>query len=431
MYTITCQSYSLEEFDIRYISKEISCNNYNECFSKVDSLFNSGLKKSLTWTKLSRADSLIEFVDYASTTEYVTILVIDNIEVGTDQGKLIRLGSDDGIRVFVNGEEVFRHAVGRGIQADSDWIPVSLRKGANQLIFQVNQGSGNWALHYKIDDFENITNLFVEQAFELYRDLPEAYILSDEDTTVGLKIDPRTKLDSYNTISFSWKTRQGKTLKEASFLGSELPNALTIPRHEPSLILEYEVLNTSEIIYSEQTPFFHDSFVTTTVPELLQNNSLHPKWIEGLQSVFEQEFLEEPTRYYSTRVKAEFLWDVLNELESYEYQIAGARTELFNNELARRYIPQRPSGNKIVGMHLDFLESVQQYFDTNVGRVHFLMTQWNGYAQYYGAEFFFPFISNEIEEYSTNNVLDAYESAHSDSFSVVVWSKIQQPFLKR
>jgi hypothetical protein len=74
-------------------------------------------------------------------------------------------------------------------------------------------------------------------------------------------------------------------------------------------------------------------------------------------------------------------------------------------------------------MHLDFLESVQQYFDTNVGRVHFLMTQWNGYAQYYGTEFYFPFISNEIEELNAINVLDAYVAAHSDSFSVVVWSK--------
>lgn len=269
LYGMSCETYSIIELETRFLSEAIPCSDDSECFSKVDSLFNSGLKKSLTWTKLSRADSLIEFVDYASTTEYVTILVIDNIEVDTDQEKLIRLGSDDGIRVFVNGEEVFRHAVGRGIQADSDWIPVSLKRGVNQLIFQVNQGFGNWALHYKIDDFENITNLFVEQAFELYRDLPEAYILSDEDTTVGLKIDPRTKLDSYNTISFSWKTPQGKTLKEASFLGSELPNALTIPTHEPPLILEYEVLNTSEIIYSEQTPFFNQSFVTTTVPELL------------------------------------------------------------------------------------------------------------------------------------------------------------------
>jgi len=420
---VNCTRESLHRTDIRYISEGIPCQNDDVCFSKVDALLKTGIEKSISWATLSRTDSLIYFFEYTPLKEYATILVVDNIEVSTAQEKIIRLGSDDGVRVFVNGEEVFRHVVGRGVNADSDWIPISLKAGNNQLIIQVNQNLGDWALHYQIDDFENITNLFVEQAFDLYADLPSSYILRDEITSVGLNIDPRTKLDMYNTVSFTWKTPQGEILAEQSYLGSQLPSQLTLPEFDALAILEYEVIYNSEVIYSEQVPFFKQSYVNRSVFELHKDERLHPKWVEGFQSVFEQKLVDEATRYYSTRLKAEFLWDVLNELEPFEYQIAGARTELFNNELARRYIPQRPSGKKMVGMNIDFWDLVQQYLDSQVAYSHALLTQWNSYAQYYGAELFFPFASNEIEELNADKVLDAYVSTHSDSFTVAVWSK--------
>lgn len=420
---INCQSESLSKLDTRYISEGIPCVNDNACLSKVDAFLETGFKESVHWSELSRADSLIYFFEYTPLREYATIMVVDNINVETDQKKIIRLGSDDGIRVFVNGEEVFRHILGRGVNADSDWIPISLTAGTNQLIFQVNQIIGDWALHYQIDDFENITNLFIEQAFDLYADLPSSYILRDEMTSVGLNIDPRSKLDNYNTISFKWKTSQGEVLDEQSYLSSQLPSQLDLPQFNSLVILEYEVINNSKIIYSEQLPLFKQSYVNRTVFDLHDDSRLDPKWVEGFYSVFGQKLVDEATRNYSTRMKTEFLWDVLNELEPFEYQIAGPRTELFNNELARRYTPQRPTGKKMVGLNIDFWDQVQQYMDSQVAYSHALLTQWNSYAQYYGMELFFPFASNEIEKLKADKVLDAYVSTHPDSFSVAVWSK--------
>ena len=171
-----------------------------------------GIEESVSWSVLPKADSLIYFAEYAALKEYATILVLENIEVDSEQEQLIRLGSDDGVRIFLNGEEVFRRAIYRGINADSDWIPISLKKGNNQLIIQVNQGTQNWALHYHIDEYESITDLFVEKAFDLYRDLPESCIIEKDHTTIGLKIDSRTQLDIYNQITFNWKTVEGKQL---------------------------------------------------------------------------------------------------------------------------------------------------------------------------------------------------------------------------
>jgi hypothetical protein len=420
---INCQAESLSNLNVRYISEGIPCVNDNACLSKVDNFLEAGLTESIQWSELSRSDSLIYFFEYTPLTEFATILVVDNINVETEQKKIIRLGSDDGIRIFVNGEEVYRNILGRGINADSDWIPVTLKAGTNQIIFQVNQNQGNWALHYQIDYFENISDLFVGQAFDLYADLPSSYILRDEITSVALNIDPRSKLDNYNTISFTWKTPEGEVLNEQSYLGSQLPSYLELPEFSSFAILEYEVRNNSDVIYSEQVPIFKQSYVNNTVFELYNDDRLHPKWVEGFYSVFGQKLVDEATRAYSTRMKAEFLWDVLNELDPFEYQIAGARTELFNNELARRYTPQRPTDKKMVGLNIDFWDQVQQYMESQVAYSHALLAQWNSYAQYYGVELFFPFASNEIEELNADKVLDAYVSTYADSFSVVVWSK--------
>ena len=420
---INCQAESLSNLNVRYISEGIPCVNDNACLSKVDNFFEAGLKESVSWSELSRGDSLIYFFEYTPLTEFATILVVDNIIVETDQEKIIRLGSDDGVRIFVNGEEVYRNILGRGINADSDWIPVTLKAGTNQVVFQVLQNQGDWALHYQIDDFENITDLFVGQAFDLYADLPSSYILRDEATSVGLNIDSRSKLDIYNNISFKWKTPQGEVLDEQSYLGSQLPDELELPEFNSLAILEYEVINNSKIIYSEQLPLFKQSYVNRTVFELYDDSRLHPKWAEGFLSVFGQKLIDEATRNYYTRMKTEFLWDVLNELEPFEYQIAGPRTELFNNELARRYTQQRPSGKKMVGLNIDFWDLVQQYMDSQVAYSHALLAQWNSYAQYHGVELFFPFASNEIEELNAELVLDEYVSTHTDSFSVAVWSK--------
>ena len=407
----------------RLISEEFACSNDQTCFAIIDQFMEQGIEESVSWSVLPKADSLIYFAEYAALKEYATILVLENIEVDSEQEQLIRLGSDDGVRIFLNGEEVFRRAIYRGINADSDWIPISLKKGNNQLIIQVNQGTQNWALHYHIDEYESITNLFVEKAFDLYRDLPESCIISQNNSYLPIKVDSRTSLDSFNTITFHWKTSKGKPVSSYSYLGKELPWQIPMPEFDSFMIFEYEVKNGAETIYTEQIPIFRQDYVNTIAFDLQKDLQMNPIWGEGLNAIFAQKYYDNESRYYSSRMKTEFLWDILNERTPFEYQIAGPRTEIFNGELARRYVPQRPSGRTLIGMNLDFWDAVQQYLDSQMAYSHALMTEWNSYAQYHGVEILVPFTSNEIKELSTTKVLDAYARAHPDSFSVAVWSK--------
>jgi hypothetical protein len=61
----------------------------------------------------------------------------------------LSLGSDDGIKVFLNGKQVHANNIGRAAAADQDKITVKLRKGANHLLLKIHNGGGPSGFYLK------------------------------------------------------------------------------------------------------------------------------------------------------------------------------------------------------------------------------------------------------------------------------------------
>jgi len=70
----------------------------------------------------------------------------------TDQDAQILFGSDDGAKVYVNGQMLFSKQIARGIKRDEDRFPVHLNKGPNRLLFKIEQGNGAWGLLARVAD---------------------------------------------------------------------------------------------------------------------------------------------------------------------------------------------------------------------------------------------------------------------------------------
>jgi HEAT repeat protein len=58
---------------------------------------------------------------------------------------VLLMGSDDGIKAWLNGEAVHSNNVDRGQVADQDAARIRLKKGANQLMLKITQGGGGWS----------------------------------------------------------------------------------------------------------------------------------------------------------------------------------------------------------------------------------------------------------------------------------------------
>ena len=74
----------------------------------------------------------------------MTAYGLAEIEVPEAVDAVVRVGSDDGVKVWVNGEAVHEHNVDRGAALDDDQAPARLKAGKNTLLVQITQGGGGW-----------------------------------------------------------------------------------------------------------------------------------------------------------------------------------------------------------------------------------------------------------------------------------------------
>lgn len=69
-----------------------------------------------------------------------------------DRAAHLLLGSDDGVRVWVNDELVYTNPAYRGAYPDQDRVPVNLKKGWNKVLLKVLQGAGGWGYYVRFAD---------------------------------------------------------------------------------------------------------------------------------------------------------------------------------------------------------------------------------------------------------------------------------------
>ena len=64
----------------------------------------------------------------------------------SDQTAFLKIRSNDGVRVWLNGNLVHENHIGRTIDATEDSVAVTLKQGDNRLLVKVDQSGGGWGL---------------------------------------------------------------------------------------------------------------------------------------------------------------------------------------------------------------------------------------------------------------------------------------------
>ncbi len=88
----------------------------------------------------------IDFTAHFKETDHKLAYAYCEIESPRDQEALFLVGSDDGVKVWVNGKLVHDNLVARAAVARQDRFNARLRKGANTVLCKVENGIGGWAL---------------------------------------------------------------------------------------------------------------------------------------------------------------------------------------------------------------------------------------------------------------------------------------------
>ena len=76
----------------------------------------------------------------------------NNIWSDKPQEAVLELGSDDGVKVWLNGELVHSNNVMRGVKPGEDKVKVNLKRQWNELLLKVTNGAGGWGASVRLTD---------------------------------------------------------------------------------------------------------------------------------------------------------------------------------------------------------------------------------------------------------------------------------------
>ncbi|GMW02081.1 MAG: hypothetical protein AMXMBFR84_32170 [Candidatus Hydrogenedentota bacterium] len=99
------------------------------------------------WT--AYVDLLNEFAD----TEWVCAYALCWVTVSDGPKEVeFRLGSNDSIKAFLNGKEVWNNKIERTVSVDDDIVPVTLPEGTSTILLKIGQSGMNWGFNFRITD---------------------------------------------------------------------------------------------------------------------------------------------------------------------------------------------------------------------------------------------------------------------------------------
>ena len=100
-----------------------------------------------TWKTLKPVDGLVDFMENASigSLDYCVGYAWTEFEVPEETDAWLGIGSDDGLRIWLNGEQVNDKWVARTSRLDDDVVPLRLKAGKNAILIKIQNVRGRWS----------------------------------------------------------------------------------------------------------------------------------------------------------------------------------------------------------------------------------------------------------------------------------------------
>jgi hypothetical protein len=104
---------------------------------------------SYFWEAVNSTDGLVNF-DNKKRVEFSVGYAYTEFECEKAGTALMGLGSDDGVKIWLNGDLVKDSWVRRNTRIDEDLFPLNLRAGKNRLLLKIQNMKGEWSFFARI-----------------------------------------------------------------------------------------------------------------------------------------------------------------------------------------------------------------------------------------------------------------------------------------
>ena len=106
-------------------------------------------KTVLTWKGVRSVDGYVE-MQSGTPKDYVVGYAWAEFESPRDTEAWLGLGSDDGVKIWLNGELVHDKWIRRPSWIDDDIVPLHLNKGANRMLIKIQNATDRWSFIYRL-----------------------------------------------------------------------------------------------------------------------------------------------------------------------------------------------------------------------------------------------------------------------------------------
>jgi len=100
---------------------------------------------ALTWQAVDSADGYVDLQDGRRALDYCIGYAWTEFDAPADMDAWLGLGSDDGVKIWHNGELVCDQWIRRLSRLDDDVVPLHLKQGKNRLLIKIQNATGAWS----------------------------------------------------------------------------------------------------------------------------------------------------------------------------------------------------------------------------------------------------------------------------------------------
>ena len=111
-----------------------------------------GSEGKVRWFKpeSKQKDGFVNLVSLMKPNEWAAAYAVTYVHSPKARQVQFRIGSDEDIKSWLNGQFVLSRNVGRYAAMDHDIIPVSLKCGRNEILLKVCNRTGSWGFYIRI-----------------------------------------------------------------------------------------------------------------------------------------------------------------------------------------------------------------------------------------------------------------------------------------
>ena len=144
--------------------------------------------KDYTWQVVKSDSDIVDLVKVYGEKEYCIAYAWAEIEMPEAKNALLGIGSDDAVKVWLNGKLVHENWIARAINKDDDIVPVTFQKGNNQLLLKIQNMQIDWGFACRILGTESISERFISAAGK--GNLDDLNMLMSAGADINATIDP-------------------------------------------------------------------------------------------------------------------------------------------------------------------------------------------------------------------------------------------------